>query len=60
MSASEWFTVEESAALLGVIYPHYPDTRNPQPYPDLKQFIMDYRKKPDPDDDEKEEKPPIS
>jgi hypothetical protein len=43
MSDLDWFTVEESAALLGVIYPHYPDTRNPQPYPDLQQFLAEYR-----------------
>ena len=51
---------EESRALLNAIFPNYPDTRSPQPCPDLQQFIMDYRKKPDPDDDEEEEKPPIS
>ena len=56
----DWFTVEESRALLHVIFPNYPDTRSPQSCPDLEQFIMDYRKKPDPDDDEEEEKPPIS
>ena len=52
MSGLEWFTVEESAALLHVIYPHYPDTRNPQPYPDPTQFLAQYREKPD-------ETPPI-
>ena len=56
----DWVTVEESRALLHVIFPNYPDTRSPQSCPDLEQFIMDYRKKPDPDDDEEEEKPPIS
>jgi hypothetical protein len=43
MGALEWFTVEESRALLHVIFPNYPDTRSPQPCPDLAQFLVEYR-----------------
>ena len=42
-NGKDYFSVEESAALLRVIYPNWPDIRNPKPCPDLQEFLRKYR-----------------
>lgn len=44
--SDDWFSLEESAALLRAIFPHYPDMRGMQPVPqDLKAWLREYREK---------------
>jgi hypothetical protein len=43
-SKADWFTLAESKKLLAIIFPNYPDTRNPQPVPNLDEFLKECRK----------------
>lgn len=45
MSDDDWFSPEESAALVRIIFPDYPGTRNPNPVPDLAEFLRAFRAK---------------
>jgi hypothetical protein len=40
---SEKFNLEESAALLQDIFPHYPDVTSGKPMPNLGEFLREYR-----------------
>jgi hypothetical protein len=39
----DWFSPEESAALLHHIFPHYPDLRGYRPVTNPAQFLKEYR-----------------
>jgi hypothetical protein len=41
----DWFTLEESAKLLKVIYPDYPTVRYSILVPDLAEFLKELREK---------------
>jgi len=40
---NDWFTVEESAALLHAVYPNYPDLRGMKPVPEVGTFLQGLR-----------------
>lgn len=43
MSKEDWYTIEESRALLLEVWPNWPDPRGKQPAPDVNRFLAELR-----------------
>jgi hypothetical protein len=40
----DWYTLEESRALLYYIFPNWPDMRGMRPVPDRVEWLAEYRR----------------